>query len=385
MKTMNNTQRKYQICTRTVMDTSDADISFDANGICNHVHEFEETAKSSWFPNDEGQRRLTEIIQRIKTEGKGNEYDCIIGLSGGVDSSYLALKAREWGLRPLVVHVDAGWNSELAVSNIEKIVEHCEYDLHTHVVNWEEMRDLHLSYLRSGISNQDVPQDHAFFAALYAFAVKNNVRYVFSGGNLATEGIFPKSWHGSAMDAINLLDIHKKHGHKKLKTYPIVTFWQYYIYYPFLKKMRVVRPLNYMPYNKEDAVRELEKIGWRSYGRKHGESIFTKLFQNHYLPTRFGFDKRLPHLSSLIVSGQMTREDALLELKKPLYASEELERDINYFCKKLRISRGEFDEYLGLPLNSHKSYRNWDRRHKILKKCQGMLGKILGRKISAYS
>ncbi|KPU89359.1 ExsB family protein [Variovorax paradoxus] len=382
---MNAVQKKYQICTRTVMDTSDADISFDENGVCNHVHEFEETARNKWFPNDDGQRRLVEIIQKIKKEGEGNEYDCIIGLSGGVDSSYLALKAREWGLRPLVVHVDAGWNSELAVSNIEKIVEHCEYDLHTHVVNWEEMRDLHLAYLRSGISNQDVPQDHAFFAALYAFAVKNKVRYVFSGGNLATEGIFPRSWHGSAMDAINLLDIHKKHGNKKLKTYPLVSFWQYYIYYPFLKKMRVIRPLNYMPYNKDDAIKELEKIGWRSYGRKHGESIFTKLFQNYYLPRRFGFDKRLPHLSSLIVSGQMTRENALQELKNPLYAPDELERDINYFCKKIRISRSEFDDYVNLPLNSHKNYRNWDRRHKILKNVQHMLGKILGRKISAYS
>ncbi|PLC05123.1 N-acetyl sugar amidotransferase [Variovorax sp. RO1] len=378
-------KRKYQICTRTVMDTSDIDIVFDDQGVCNHVHEFEKTAKEAWFPNEDGKRRLNELIAKIKVEGKGDEYDCIIGLSGGVDSSYLALKAHEWGLRPLVVHVDAGWNSELAVSNIEKIVEHCGYDLHTHVVNWEEMRDLHIAYLRSGISNQDVPQDHAFFAALYSFAVKNGVRYVFSGGNLATEGVFPRSWHGSAMDAINLLDIHKKHGSKKLATYPIVSFWQYYIYYPLIKKMRVIRPLNFMPFNKDGAIQELEKIGWRSYGRKHGESIFTKLFQNYYLPARFGYDKRLPHLSSLIVSGQMTREEALLELKKPLYPADELERDISYFCKKLRITRSEFDGYMQLPLNSHKNYRSWNRRYRVLKRIQGLAGKILGRKVSAYS
>lgn len=382
---MKDQAMRYQICTRTVMDTSDPDIRFDDNGVCNHVHEFEERARQQWFPNGEGARRLSNILETIKSDGKGKEYDCIIGLSGGVDSSYLALKAHEWGLRPLVVHVDAGWNSELAVSNIEKIIEHCGYDLHTHVVDWQDMRDLHLAYLRSGIANQDVPQDHAFFAALYAFAVKNNIRYVFSGGNLATEGIFPKSWHGSAMDAINLLDIHKQHGDSKLRSYPLVSFWQYYITYPFIRKMRVIRPLNYMPYSKEDAISELEKIGWRSYGRKHGESIFTKLFQNYYLPERFGYDKRRPHLSSLIVSGQMTREEAIAELEKPLYEPEELERDINYFCKKLRISRAEFDQYLKQPLRTHEDYKTWSGRYTVLKRLQGWVSVVLGRRITAYS
>ncbi|MEG2569086.1 MAG: N-acetyl sugar amidotransferase, partial [Acinetobacter sp.] len=294
------------------MDTTDPEITFDAMGICSHCRQFEEVTKKKWFPNEEGHHIWANYLEEIKAAGKGQEYDCIIGLSGGVDSSYLALKAHEWGLRPLVMHVDAGWNSELAVANIEAIVKHCGYDLHTHVVDWEDMRDLHLAYLRAGISNQDVAQDHAFFAGLYHFATRNRIRYILSGGNLATESIFPSAWHGSAMDAINLKDIHKKYGSRKLKNYPTISFFEYYFWYPFVKKMRVLRPLNYMHYDKSEALQELEeKVGYKPYPRKHGESIFTKWFQNHYLPEKFNMDKRRPHLSSLIVSGQITRDEAM--------------------------------------------------------------------------
>jgi N-acetyl sugar amidotransferase len=289
----------YQVCTRCVMDTTDPEIIFDDSGICNHCHHFDEVTSKSWFPNEEGARLLKLIIGRIKATGNGRPYDCILGLSGGVDSSYLALKSYEWGLKPLVVHVDAGWNRELAVANIEKIVKHCNFDLHTHVVDWQEMRDLQLSYLRAAIANQDVPQDHVFFASMYHFATKHGIKYILSGGNSATEGIFPIAWHGSAMDAINLKAIHHRYGQNRLKTYNTISFFKYYLWYPFAKKMRTVRPLNYLPYNKADAIRELEKtVDWRSYGRKHGESIFTKFFQNYYLPTKFGYDKRRPHLWS---------------------------------------------------------------------------------------
>jgi N-acetyl sugar amidotransferase len=324
------------VCSRCVMDTSDPDIIFDYNGVCNHCLEFENVTKAHWFPNKEGRMRWSLIVEQIKAAGQGQDYDCILGLSGGVDSSYLAVKVHEWGLRPLVVHVDAGWNSELAVANIEKIVKYCGYDLHTHVVDWEEMRDLHLAYFRAGISNQDVPQDHIFFASLYHFATKNGIKYILSGGNIATEGIFPNAWHGSAMDAINLKAIHHKFGERALKNYKTISFFENYVWYPFVKKMRTVRPLNYMPYDKVAAVGELEQtIGWRSYGRKHGESLFTKLFQNYYLPTKFGYDKRRPHLSSLIVSGQMARDEAIAALGEQLYDPQELEIDISYFCKKL--------------------------------------------------
>ena len=227
---------KKVVCKNCVMDTSDPEISFDEEGVCNHCHKFNNEISKRWYPSEEGEKKLNTIIHEIKQVGKGKEYDCIIGLSGGVDSSYLALKASAWGLRPLVVHVDGGWNSELAVANIEKILKHCNFDLHTHVVDWSEMRDLQLSYLKSGISNQDVPQDHIFFSTLNHFATANNIKYFLSGGNLATESILPRSWHGPAMDAINLKAIHRKFGKKKLKKYKTISFFEYYIWYPVLKK-----------------------------------------------------------------------------------------------------------------------------------------------------
>jgi N-acetyl sugar amidotransferase len=368
------------------MDTSDPQISFDAQGVCNHCLEFEAVTRKNWFPGPDGAERLHAIVQDIRQQGAGREYDCILGLSGGVDSSYLALKAHEWGLRPLVVHVDAGWNSELAVANIEKIVKHCNFDLHTHVVDWEEMRDLHLAYLRAGIANQDVPQDHVFFASLYHFATKNGIRTILSGGNIATEGIFPKAWHGSAMDAINLKAIHRRFGEHPLKTYTTVSFFEAYVWFPFVKRMRTARPLNYLPYDKAQAVAELEStIGWRSYGRKHGESLFTKLFQNHYLPTKFGYDKRRPHLASLIASGQMTRDQVLKELDKPLYDLRELEIDIEYFCKKLRITRAQFDEFMRTPPHHYTDFPTWERRYRMLKSAQGFVERLAGRRVRVYS
>lgn len=376
----------YQVCTRCVMDTTDPQIRFDDAGLCNHCREFETVTRKHWFPNEEGARRWAALAAQIRAEGRGRDYDCILGLSGGIDSSYLAIKVHEWGLRPLVVHVDAGWNSELAVANIEKIVKHCNFDLHTHVVDWEEMRDLHLAYLRAGVANQDVPQDHAFFASLYHFATRNGIRTILSGGNLATEGIFPTAWHGSAMDAINLHAIHRRHGEQPLKSYHTVSFFQVYLWFPFIKRMRTVRPLNFLPYDKAAAVAELESsIGWRAYGRKHGESLFTRLFQNHYLPVKFGYDKRRPHLSSLIVSGQMSREQALKELAQPLYDPRELQIDIAYFCKKLRITRAQFDEAMRDPAHHYSEYPTWTRRYRLLKRVQGVVERLLGRRINVYS
>lgn len=369
------------------MDTSDPAITFDPSGVCNHCRDFDAITRKSWFPNEEGARRLASIVETIKRDGAGREYDCIIGLSGGVDSSYLALRVAEWGLRPLVVHVDAGWNSELAVANIEKIVKHCNFDLHTHVVDWEEMRDLHLAYLRSGLSNQDVPQDHVFFASLYHFATKNGIRYILSGGNIATESIFPTAWHGgSAMDAINLKAVHRRYGERPLRTYSTISFFKYYVWYPFVKKMRTIRPLNYMPYDKHRAIAELETtIGWRSYGRKHGESLFTKVFQNDYLPRKFGYDKRRPHLSSMIVSGQMSREEAMAKLAEPLYDKEELEVDLNYFCKKLRITRAQYEEFINGPKRDYDAFPTWVSRHRALKAVQSRVERLLGRRINVYS
>ncbi|MEE1867161.1 N-acetyl sugar amidotransferase [Pseudomonas auratipiscis] len=383
---MNIESVSYKVCSRCVMDTSDPGIVFDGAGVCNHCLEFESVTKKNWFPNEEGAARWTKVVEQIKAAGKGQEYDCILGLSGGVDSSYLAIKVKDWGLRPLVVHVDAGWNSELAVANIEALVKHCEYDLHTHVVDWEDMRDLHLAYLKAGISNQDVPQDHIFFASLYHFATKNGIKYILSGGNISTEGIFPRTWHGTAMDAINLKAIHRRYGERKLRNYKTISFFDYYFWYPIVKKMRTVRPLDFMPYDKGQALQELERtVGYKAYARKHGESQFTKLFQNYYLPTKFGFDKRLPHLSSLIVSGQMTRDEAVAKLAEPLYDLDELEIDIAYFCKKLKISRVQFDDFMKAPIHNYTDFPTWDARYRMLKAVQALVSKVTGKRIRVYS
>jgi len=378
--------RHHQMCVRCVMDTTDSEINFDTEGVCNHCHQFDNETSKGWFPNEEGKKQLEEMFNKIKQERKGHEYDCILGLSGGLDSSYLALIMKEYAMRPLVVHVDAGWNSELAVYNIEKIVKYCDYDLHTHVMSWPEIRDLQLAYLKAGVANQDVVQDHAYFSSLYHFAVDNKIDYVISGGNIATESVFPQSWHHAAMDAINLKAIHKKHGAMALKSYKTISFLQYYLYYPFIKKMKSVRPLNYLPYSKEVALSELEeKVGYKSYGRKHGESRFTKFFQNHYLPEKFNMDKRKPHFASMVLSGLLTREQALKELNKPLYDEQELREDKYYIAKKLGVSVEGLEGYISQEGHDYTEYPNWDSRYVFMKRVQNIVSKVLGRNVKNYS
>lgn len=376
----------YQICSRCVMDTSDLQINFDENGVCNHCFEFDSNTAKRWFPNDEGQVRLEALLDDIRRSGRNKEYDCIIGLSGGVDSSYLALVMKDLDLRPLVVHVDAGWNSELAVFNIEQIVKYCGYDLHTHVMDWLEIRDLQLAYLKAGVANQDVAQDHAFFATLYHYAAQNNIKYVISGGNIATESVFPMSWHHSAMDAINLRAIHRKFGNRPLIHYKTINFFSYYFYYPFVKGMTVVRPLNFMPYNKRHALYELkEKVGYKEYGRKHGESRFTKFFQNYYLPEKFNQDKRRPHLASQILSGEVTRDEALAELEKPLYNDVELREDILFVAKKLGITPEELDNLIKADSHEYTEYSNWDSRYKLMSYAKALIQRVPGLRVKSYS
>lgn len=376
---------EYQICTRCVMDTTDPEITFDSAGVCSHCNGFETNTRSHWHPDAEGSRIWAAKLDEIRAAGKGKEYDCIIGLSGGVDSSYLALKLKDWNLRPLVVHVDAGWNSELATANIETLVKHCGYDLHTVVIDWPEMRDLQLAFLKAGIANQDIPQDHAFFANLYKYAVENNIKYMLSGGNIATEAISVGEWGSAAMDAINLRAVHKRFGSGRLKSYRTIGFFEYYFSFPFVHGLRTLRPLNYMPYDKDAAISELEKVGWRSYGRKHGESRFTKFFQNYYLPERFGYDKRRIHLSSLIVSGQMDRERALEVMAEPLYDKSELSGDIEYFCKKLGITKDQFQNYITQPRRHYSEFPNWDSRQAIARRAQTLVRRLLGRDLKIYS
>lgn len=368
----------YQICTKTVMDTSDPLITFDQNGVCNYVEYYQNWEKSNKLSPEENKKRLDQITSLLKKEGKGKDYDCIMGLSGGVDSSYMAyFVTKVMGLRALVVHVDTGWNSELAVNNIQNIVQKLDLDLHTLVIDWEEMKDLQLSYFKSSIANLDVPQDHCFIASLYQEAKKYNIKYIMNGGNMATESILPAAWGYDASDSRNMLAIHKKFGAKKLKTYPSVSLFKYLVDYPILKGMKVIRPLEYIEYNKESVKQFLkEELNWRDYGGKHYESKFTKFFQAHYLPEKFGYDKRKAHLSSLIVSGQMTREEAIEEMKKPLYNPIELEEDKIYFAKKLGISMDEYNRIMALPPSKYSDFKNDESRKRTLRKFFGGLNKL---------
>ena len=340
----------YRVCTRCIMDTTDPAIEFDEKGVCNHCRYFDNVQKKQMLDGEESRRRLDEIIEAIKKDSGNSEYDCIIGLSGGVDSTYVAFKVVELGLRPLAMHFDSGWNSELAVSNIENIVKKLDIDLVTFVVDWEEMRDLQLSFFKASVANCDIPQDHAFLAALYKTAVKNNIRYIVSGNNIATESVLPEAWGYSSRDLRHLEGIQKKFGKLKLKKFPRYNIFEYMIYYPYIKGIKVIQILNYLSYIKAEAKETITReLGWRDYGGKHCESVFTKFFQSYYLPVKFGYDKRKAHLSSLILSGQITREDALEEMRQEIYPSGRLKEDKEFVIKKLGITEKEFEGIMALP------------------------------------
>lgn len=357
------------------MDTTDPAITFNEDGECSHCTNFDVVQKPHWFPNAGGEKQLDKMIEDLKRDGHGKEYDCVVGLSGGVDSSYIAYLAKKrFDLRPLVVHIDTGWNSELAVSNIENIVKKLDIDLYTHVINWKEMKALQLAFFKSGIANQDIPQDHVFVAILRKLANKHKIKYFLEGGNLATESVLPNSWGHSNLDSTLIKSINKRHGTLQLKEYPLINLFQYYIVYPRIYKTIRIRPLNYMPYSKEMAINTLtEELDWRYYGGKHYESRFTKFFQAYYLPTRFGYDKRKAHLSSLVLSGQMTRDEALAELEKPLYNETELADDKLYVSKKLGISEDEFEELLNAPLGSVDDYDNFNNFMTRMRKIKRMV------------
>ena len=377
--------RPYQICTRCVMVSTDPEIVFDDQGVCSHCHSFDARIRPAWPLLEEGRGMLEEMILTIKEYGKGKPYDCIIGLSGGIDSSYIAVKVAEWGLRPLVVHVDAGWNSELAVMNIEQICRRLGFDLVTHVVDWEEMKDMQLAFLRSNLANQDVPQDHAFFAALYGYAIKSRIKYVISGSNFATESILPASWGYDAMDATHVKTIHSRFGSRARGDFPVVSFFNLFVKYPMILKMKVLKPLNYFHYSKEEAIRILEKdYGWRYYGGKHYESRWTRFFQAYYLPYKFGYDKRKAHLASLVVSGQMSRGDALVALKTPLYDEKLLAEDKIFIAKKLGLSLAEFEDLINQPVHHYSEFPNHQRKLKFAMMVYNLAKKVLDVPLRAF-
>lgn len=353
--------QEIHICSNCVMDTTDSAIVFNENGICDHCVDFDSNVKPNWHTDGRGRAELAAIIEKTRKAGKGHDFDCILGLSGGLDSSYmLHLLVKEFGLRPLVFHVDGGWNSDLAVNNIQMLVDKLGLDLFTEVIDWEDMRDFQLAFFKSGISQIDIPQDHAFVATLYKFAAKYNVKHIMNGGNISTECVRnPLEWlyYGTDMWLIN--DIRKQFCTRPLKNYPFSSVLFHKFYLRYLRKVKVVRPLDYMPYTKELAINTLrDEYGWRAYPQKHFESRFTKFFEGYWLPTRFGYDTRKVQFSSLILTGQMTRHEALEQLKVPAYDPNTIDDEFAYIAKKLGISIDELRSYYIMPLKSYKDYRN---------------------------
>ncbi|MBW7835262.1 MAG: N-acetyl sugar amidotransferase [Sphingomonadales bacterium] len=353
--------RQYQICSNCVMDTTDSMITFDEKGVCDHCNTFYHHTLSNWRTGERGQRKLELIIEKIKSAGRGKDFDCIIGMSGGIDSSYLTYIAKDkLGLRPLVFHVDAGWNSQEAVNNIEKLVDGLGLDLYTEVIDWEEMKDLQLAFFKSGVPHIDTPQDHAFFTTMYKFAEQYKVKYILTGANLSTECVRnPVEWMYYQSDSVQLRDIHNHFGERPLAKFPVTSILWHKIFLPYIKGIRVVRPLNFVPYVKKDAMNLLiEKFGWQPYPQKHFESRFTRFYESYWLPTRFGYDVRRVQYSSLILTGQMTREEALEKLKLPPYDEATIGHDIEYVASKLGISVEELNSYLNLPKKTYRDYKS---------------------------
>jgi len=354
--------RPYQICTKTIMDTTDPNIVFNEKGESDYYINFINQIVPSWKTDEEGMKELMLNADKIKKDGKNRDFDCIIGLSGGLDSSYTAYVAKEiMGLKPLLFHVDAGWNTDKAVGNIEKLVNGLGVELYTEVINWEEMKDLQRAFFKSQIADQDMPQDIAFFSALYNFAKKNKIKYVLTGGNYSTECCRePEEWGAyPGIDKTLILDIYKKFGNNKLKTFPIVDIMQYKLYYKYILGMEVFKPLNFLPFLKADVERLLfEKYGWESFQHKHHESRFTRFYEDYWLPRKFGYEKRRAHFSSLILTGQMTRDEALDRISKPELSHEFLSKEFDYIAEKLDFSRKELEDIFNGPNKTFHDYKN---------------------------
>ena len=362
-------QKPYKICSKTVMDTSDPTIKFNENGESDYYTNFIKNIRPNWDTTQNGYDNLIKIATKIKkNRNNDKDFDCIIGLSGGLDSSYTAYVAKEiMGLNPLLFHVDAGWNTDRAVENIEKLCNGLGLNLYTEVINWEEMKDLQRSYLLSQIADQDAPQDTAFFSALYKFARKNKIKYILTGGNFSTECCRePEEWGAyPGIDKILINDIQNKFGKIKLKTFPIVDIFMYKIYYRYILGMKVVKPLNFIDYKKSDAESELNNIfNWQPFKHKHHESRFTRFFEDFWLPRKFGYDKRRAHFSSLILTNQMTRDEALNRLKKPEMSEEFLQAEFNYIAEKLDFTK---DELLNIFNSPNKTFHDYKSKYKLVK------------------
>jgi N-acetyl sugar amidotransferase len=355
--------KKYQICVKCIMDTTDPQITFDEDGVCDYCRNFHRQILPNWHPETTGYSVLQGYAAEIQQQGRGQDFDCIIGISGGLDSSYVAYIAKEkLGLRPLLFHVDAGWNTDQAVSNIEKLVNGLSVDLYTEVINWEEMKDLQVAFLKSQIPDQDMPQDVAFFSALYKFAFKNKIKYVLTGSNFSTECCRePEEWGAyPGIDNVLINDIHRRFGKRELQTFPVVDVFVYRIWYQKLLGMKVLKPLNYLRYVKQEAEVELEaRFGWKKFQHKHHESRFTRFYEDYWLPRKFGLHKRRAHFSSLIMTEQMTRGEALERISRPEMDERFFNQEFEFVANKLGLTVLELREIFE---GENKSFRNYKNR-----------------------
>ncbi len=367
----------YTICANCVMDTTDSAIVFDERGVCDHCNTFYTQVKPYWHTCEKGKAELDRMVETIRASGKGKDFDCIIGMSGGIDSSYLVYAAKEiMGLRPLVFHVDAGWNSQIAVNNIERLVDGLGLDLFTEVIDWEEMKDLQRAFFRSGVPHIDTPQDHSFFATMYKFATQHGVKHILTGANYSTECIRnPMEWMYFQSDVRQIRDIHQQFGRRPLRNFPLTSILWHKAWLPYVRGIKVLRPLNSMPYIKTEARQLLmDRFGWQPYPQKHFESRFTRFYESYWLPERFGYDVRKVQFSSLIVTGQMTRNEALAELQKPPYDTETIGQEIEFVANKLDITVDELKSYLTLPKKTYRDYKNQEDIYRIGARVMRALG-----------
>jgi N-acetyl sugar amidotransferase len=365
------TAKSYQLCTKCVLDTSDPDLTFDANGVCSYCTEVGKNISNYIFTAEKEQENLRQMVSQLKSEQKG-DYDSILGVSGGVDSSYLMHICRTMKLNPLIVHFDNGWNSEMAVSNIKKIIEKCGFHMETYVIDWPEFKDLQRSFFKAGVLDIELLTDQAIVATMFKIRRKHGIKYVLSGTNYRTEYGMPPSWLWRKFDHRNIQDIQNKFGTRKIKTFPIIRSWQFQLIKMFGLGGQFVEPLNMINYRKTDAMQLLkDEYGWEYYGGKHYESVFTKFYQAYVLPVKFGIDKRKAHLSSLIRNQEITREEALAELEKPLYQTVELKREKEYILKKLGFTEKEFDAMMNEAPKSHLDYKSDDWMFKVWNQVRG--------------
>lgn len=369
----------YQMCSKCIMDTECQDIEFDESGVCNYCKEYDERVKKYVLTGKEGTEKLNRLFNEIKEKGKDQKYDSIIGLSGGVDSSYVAYMAKKAGLRPLAVSVDNGYDTEIARSNVKNIVRELDIDLHIYVIDREEFKDLQLAYLKASVMGVEIPTDHAIPAVMNDTACRNGIKYYLDGNNVITEAVLPKTWTYRKNDLQNLKAIHKVYGKVKLKTYPTMGLLKG-LYYRFIKGIQSVFILNYIHYNIIKAKKILQnELDWKDYGGKHHESIFTRFYQLYFLPKKFNIDKRRIHLSALICSGQITREEALREAEKPLYDEDKLKKDKEYVLKKLGLSEKEFEHLMNLPVRKHREFKSDEQVFLSVAKLKSLYRAVSGR------